>query len=57
MLSSVSASSLVANRPRVQMTRGLMMAIWSMRWGLQASISSGSGSRLSGGRHLTTLAM
>ena len=33
------------------------MAICSIRWGLQASISSGAGSRFSGGRHFTTLAM
>jgi hypothetical protein len=46
-----------ANRPSATTTRGRMAAIWAFRNGSQASISSGSGSRLAGGRHFTTFAM
>ena len=57
MLRSVPANSFVAKRPSVQTTFGLMIAICFIRWELQTSISSGVGSRFSGGRHFTTFAM
>ena len=37
------------------MTFGVVSSSWRARYGLHASISSGSGSRLPGGRHMTTL--
>ena len=46
-----------AKRPSATITLGRMAAIWALRKGSQDSISSGSGSRLPGGRHFTTLAM
>src|SRR4051812_17046696 len=57
MPSLVSRSSLVAKLPSVTTTRGSMNAICASRYGQHDSISSGSGSRLPGGRHFTTLAM
>src|SRR5262249_9790076 len=57
MPSLVSSSSLVAKFPRVTTTAGSMKPSWPSRSGRHASISSGSGSRLPGGRHLTTFAM
>ena len=49
--------SLVAKLPSVQITFGRISSTWANRWASQASISSGSGSRFPGGRHLSTLAM
>ena len=49
--------SFVAKLPSVQITRGSISSIWRIRCGLQASISSGCGSRLSGGRHFRTFAI
>ena len=57
MPSLVSSSSLVAKLPSVTMTRGRISASWRSSHGAHASISSGCGSRLPGGRHFTTLAM
>ena len=48
---------LVAKLPRVAITRGSISSIWRSRYGQQASISSGCGSRLPGGRDLRMLAM
>lgn len=39
------------------MTRGSMVSICRLRYGVQAFISAGSGSRLSGGLHLMMFAM
>ncbi len=50
-------SSFVEKFPNVQITFGLMSSIWRQRYGWHASISSGRGSRLLGGRDLRTLAM
>ena len=47
----------IEKRPRVTTTDGSRASSWRRRNGAQAAISSGSGSRLSGGRHLTTLVM
>src|SRR5918992_1857218 len=47
----------VAKLPKVTMTFGSTNRICSMRYGLQDSISSGSGSRFPGGLHMTTLQM
>ena len=44
-------------RPRVTTTAGSRISSCRVRYGAQAAISSGSGSRLPGGRHLTTLVM
>ena len=44
-------------RPSVTTTAGSSTSSWRRRYGAQAAISSGCGSRLSGGRHLTTLVM
>ena len=46
-------SSFVAKLPRVAITCGSISSIWRSRYGQQASISSGCGSRLPGGRHLS----
>ena len=43
--------------PHLKQTRGRIVAIWRRRNGTQVAISSGSGKRLPGGRHFTTLAM
>ncbi len=43
--------------PRVTITRGLMASICRSKYFPQARISSGNGSRFSGGRHFTTLQM
>ena len=48
---------LVAKFPSVAITRGSIRSIWRSRYGQQASISSGCGSRLPGGRDLRMLAM
>ena len=53
----VFSNNLVEKLPNVITTSGSTSRIWSDRKCLQASISSGLGSRLLGGRHLTTLAM
>ena len=47
----------VAKFPSVTITLGSISCTCSSSRGLHASISSGSGSRLPGGRHRTTLAM
>ena len=47
----------IEKRPSVTTTDGSSAATWRCRYGAQAAISSGSGSRLSGGRHFTTLVM
>ena len=47
----------VAQFPSVTTTAGSMIAIRSSSHGLHASSSSGSGSRLPGGRHRITLLM
>ena len=57
MPSLVSSSSLVAKLPSVTITRGRISASWRSSHGAHASISSGCGSRLPGGRHFTTFAM
>ena len=57
MPSLVSSSSLVAKLPSVTITRGRISSSWRSSHGAHASISSGCGSRLPGGRHFTTLAM
>ena len=44
-------------RPRVTTRAGSRISSWRRRYGAQAAISSGSGSRFSGGRHLTMLVM
>ena len=44
-------------RPSVTTTAGSSASSWRRRNGAQAAISSGCGSRLSGGRHFTTLVM
>ena len=44
-------------RPRVTTSAGSSTSSWRRRYGAQAAISSGSGSRLSGGRHFTTFVM
>ena len=44
-------------RPSVTISAGSSTSSWRWRYGAQAAISSGSGSRLSGGRHLTTFVM
>ena len=44
----------VANVPSVQTTRGRTSASWRSSFPRQAAISSSSGSRLPGGRHLST---
>ncbi len=44
-------------RPRVTTSAGSSVSSWRRRYGAQAAISSGSGSRLSGGRHFTTFVM
>jgi hypothetical protein len=44
-------------RPRVTTTAGSRTSSWRRRYGAQAAISSGSGSRFPGGRHFTTLVM
>ena len=44
-------------RPRVTTTAGSSTSSWRCRYGAHAAISSGSGSRLSGGRHFTTFVM
>src|SRR5437868_10346978 len=49
-------SSLVAKLPSVATTFGSISEICRKRWPSQASISSGWGSRLPGGRHLSTFA-
>jgi hypothetical protein len=46
-----------ANAPSAMMTRGRMIAICSKRKPSHAAISSGSGSRFPGGRHLMMFAM
>ena len=47
----------IENRPSVTTTAGSRTSSWRRRYGAQAAISSGCGSRLSGGRHLTTFVM
>ena len=54
---AVLSTNLVAKLPRVTTTRGWISEICSTSHGVQASISSGCGSRLPGGRHFTTFAM
>ena len=49
-------SSFVAKLPSVATTFGRISSICRKRWLSQASISSGCGSRLPGGRHLRTFA-
>ena len=44
-------------RPSVTTTAGSSTSSWRRRYGAQAAISSGCGSRLPGGRHFTTLVM
>ena len=44
-------------RPSVTTSAGSRTSSWRRRYGAQAAISSGSGSRLPGGRHFTTLVM
>ena len=44
-------------RPSVTTRAGCRISSWRCRNGAQAAISSGSGSRLSGGRHFTTFVM
>ena len=44
-------------RPSVTIRAGSRTSSWRWRYGAQAAISSGSGSRLSGGRHFTTFVM
>ncbi len=44
-------------RPSVTTRAGSRISSWRFRYGAQAATSSGSGSRLSGGRHLTTFVM
>ena len=44
-------------RPSVTTRAGSRTSSWRWRYGAQAAISSGSGSRLSGGRHFTTFVM
>ena len=51
----VPISPCTAVAPRATMTFGETSASWSVRNELQAVISSGSGLRLSGGRHFTML--
>ena len=55
--SFVCNSSLVAKFPSVTTTAGSMKPSCASRYGRQVSISTGSGSRLPGGRHFTTFAM
>ena len=57
MPTSRLSSRRVAKLPRVSTTFGSMSTNWRRRYGAQVSISAGSGSRLLGGRHLSTLAM
>ena len=57
MPSLVCRRVLVAKLPTVTTTLGAISSSWRSNQGLQAAISSGSGSRLPGGRHFTTLAM
>ena len=47
----------IEKRPSVTTTAGSRTSSCRRRYGAQAAISSGCGSRLSGGRHLTTLVM
>ena len=47
----------VENRPSVTISMGSSSSIWRSKYLLQAAISVGTGSRLSGGRHLTMFAM
>jgi hypothetical protein len=49
--------SFVAKLPSVATTVGSISSIWRKRCDSHASISSGCGSRLPGGRHLSTFAM
>ena len=44
-------------RPSVTISAGSSTSSWRWRYGAQAAISSGCGSRLSGGRHLTMFVM
>jgi hypothetical protein len=53
----VSRTNLVAKFPSVTTIRGSISSSFSMSQGVHASISSGMGSRLPGGRHITTFAM
>ena len=55
--SAVFSSQWAANLPRPTSTRGRIARICASRKGWQARISSGSGLRFCGGRHLMTLAM
>ena len=52
-----AGEELVAKLPSVAITFGSISSIWRKRCGSHASISSGCGSRLPGGRHLRTFAM
>jgi len=52
-----SRMTLVAKLPSVTTTRGRTQSRVPDRYGRHASISSGSGSRLPGGRHRTTFVM
>ena len=47
----------IEKRPRVTTSAGSRASSWRVRNGAQAAISSGSGSRFSGGRHFTTFVM
>src|SRR5438094_5235355 len=52
---SLPFSCLVAWLPSVAITFGRISSTWRKRYGSHASFSSGTGSRLPGGRHLRTL--
>src|SRR4051812_21975378 len=52
---SLPLSCFVAWLPSVAITFGRISSTWRKRYGSQASFSSGTGSRLPGGRHLSTL--
>src|SRR4051794_40002100 len=52
---SLPLSCFVAWLPSVAITFGLISSTWRKRYGSHASFSSGTGSRLPGGRHLSTL--
>src|SRR5881275_2190179 len=52
---SLPLSCLVAWLPRVATTFGRISSTWRKRYGSHVSFSSGTGSRLPGGRHLSTL--
>ena len=57
LMALVAQQACTANLPSATITRGRMRASWRFRNGSHAATSSGSGLRLPGGRHLTTLQM